>query len=197
MRLLEKLFMVIRSHIRTPITGQLLPKVARRYIAINLYDGSLLALGIVVSSMLLNLPPSEAVLNGVIIGFSSAVSGFMGAFLVERAELIREVKELEKHLFIRLGTRQVYVSGLFLSLLNAASTSTPVFIAVIPFILADRSIISFDAATVSSLLLVLASLLILGFYLGRMARENPLKYGLLTLASASLIILLEVVLSFK
>ncbi|AKG39097.1 MAG: hypothetical protein ACP5II_04385 [Infirmifilum sp.] len=194
MGLLEDLHNWLHSLMKIPSLGNLVPGVARRYMAVNLYDGSLLALGVIVSSLLINLPPSKTVLNGLVLGFSSAVSGFMGAFLVERAELARELRELEKHLFIRLGRRQVYVAGIFLSTVNAASTSTPIFLSLVPFALCERGLLPMQAASVSALVLVLLLLLGLGYTLGKSARENPLKYGLLALASGLLIIMLELVL---
>ncbi|MEZ0345040.1 MAG: hypothetical protein ABWK01_00585 [Infirmifilum sp.] len=194
MEFIRKLHDFIHFRIHTPFGRTLLPGVARRYIATNLYDGTLLALGTVVSSLLLKLPPRETAFNGVVIGFSSLVSGFMGAFLVERAELTREISELEKHLFIRIGKRHVYMTGIILSLLNAASTSTPIFLSMTPYVLAYFGFLPVELAPPVALIITLLLLSLLGFFLGHIANENPARTSALTILSGLVILLFEMLL---
>ncbi len=185
---------MIHSRIHTPVTASILPKVARRYVAINLYDGALLAIGVVVSSMVLNLPPVDTILNGLVIGLSSAVSGFMGAFLVEHAELAREIRELERHLFISIGKRQVYLAGLVLSLLNALSTPIPIILSLIPFLLAHLGFLSLLLTHITALVIAFFMLLLLGFWLARIAGGSIAKYTLLVISSGAIIVLVDLLL---
>ncbi|QOJ78181.1 hypothetical protein IG193_05210 [Infirmifilum lucidum] len=194
MWLVDKVHQFIHLRIRTPVTASILPKVVRRYIAINLYDGTLLAIGVVVSSMMLNLPPVDTIINGLLIGLSSAVSGFMGAFLIEHAELAREVQELEKHLFISIGRRQVYLAGLVLSLLNALSTPTPIILSLVPFVLAHFGFLSSFLAYITAFAAAFSMLLLLGFWLARIASGNRAKYTLLVISSGAIIVLIDLLL---
>ncbi|WP_460025466.1 VIT1/CCC1 transporter family protein [Infirmifilum sp. SLHALR2] len=194
MELLRRLHELVYSKVHTPVTAGLLPRVLRRYVAINLYDGALLALGVLTTSTLLGLPPWETVLSGLVIGTSSAISGFMGAFLVESAELRMELRELEKHLFITLGRRQVYVAGLIVSAVNALSTPAPVLLSLMPYLLAHIGVIAPPLALVAALAMTFTSLVFLGVWLAKIAGGGRLRYTLTVLASGLAILLLDIIL---
>lgn len=179
--------------VQSAVFDHIIPRVMRRYIATNMFDGSLLAMGVIASSMILELSPRETIVSGLVIGFSSVVSGFSGAFLVESAELTRELRELEKHLFAKLRVRAGTV-GLLLSTVNALSTPAPVFVALMPFAFAELQLLTVEAARLTALLVVFTLLFMLGVFLGRLAQENPLKYGAMTVLSGALVAAVDLLL---
>jgi predicted membrane protein (TIGR00267 family) len=61
-------------------------------------------------------------------------------------------------------------------------------ISLVPFILTLTGIVAIWDAYIISLILTLATLFSLGLYLGRIAKENILLYGLETVAAGLLII---------
>ncbi|MEM4810310.1 MAG: hypothetical protein QXS92_00145, partial [Thermofilum sp.] len=73
------------------------PKIARRYFAMNFFDGLLTMLGFVAGYYLAGgRNPALIVSAGLAASAAMGVSGFTGALLTEYAERQREIEELEK-----------------------------------------------------------------------------------------------------
>ena len=79
------------------ITG--MSEIGRRYFVINSFDGALTILGVLLGSYFAGLTnPSLIVTVGIGASVAIGVSGLWGAFLTEKAEREREIKELTKEL---------------------------------------------------------------------------------------------------
>src|SRR5664280_3756993 len=71
-------------------------EIARRYFAMNAFDGVLTALGVLVGGYLGGVDSPRAIFIVVLTtAVGMGVSGFYGSYLVERAERGRAMRELE------------------------------------------------------------------------------------------------------
>ena len=82
-------------------------EIARRYFAMNSFDGILTILGVLTGNFLARVSdPTVIVLTGLTTSVSMAVSGLWGAYLTESAERQRGLDDLEEHTLSDLsGTR--------------------------------------------------------------------------------------------
>ena len=78
-------------------------EIARRYFVLNAFDGALTVLGIIMGSYVVGVKDPRVVI-GASFGacLAMGVSGFWGAYMAERAERKRALKDLEMALFINL-----------------------------------------------------------------------------------------------
>lgn len=169
-------------------------EIARRYFVMNAFDGALTMLGFVVGSFLSGLKDPEVVVSGGLgASFAMGVSGFVGALLSEKAEREREIKELEKILFTKLkGTGSIVerantIAVILAALIDASAPALAAIVSAAPFIYAMYFKISFFTAMTVSITLTLAIVFMLGFYLGKISGENPIKYGLVMVLAGLLI----------
>lgn len=157
-------------------------EILRRYFIMNMFDGILTVMGIIVGAKVLGaLNPK--VIVGTTLGASLAmgISGFAGAFMTERAERIREVKELERSLFTNLNNSVISEASSFVALLAAIVDALAPLLASLtsslPFLLSIFNLIDSVTAFNLSMLTGSALLICLGVYLGKVCGENPVKYG--------------------
>ncbi|MFX1579036.1 MAG: hypothetical protein ACFFBJ_05270, partial [Promethearchaeota archaeon] len=80
-------------------------EIARRYLAMNAFDGALTMLGLILGGLITinpaNLPDAMLQFNAILLAaagtsIAMAISGFSGSYLTESAERDREVDELGK-----------------------------------------------------------------------------------------------------
>jgi len=183
------LFRRIRSYLH--IT-QMNP-IARRYFVKNGFDGSMTVLGIVIGSWIVEVNQPEIIVTaGLAACLAMGVSGLFGAFMTERAERKRHLKTLEAAMLTDLtDTIQSDASdfvSVYAAVIDGGSPMLTAVISLVPFILTLTGIVVIWDAYVISLILTLATLFSLGLYLGRIAKENILLYGIETVAAGLLII---------
>jgi len=156
--------------------------IARRYFVLNGFDGAMTMFGIVVMSWIAGWQkPEPIVVAGLGACFAMGVSGFFGAYMAERAERDRRLKEIEKETNGHVDPLRYEASRFvtfYVALVDAVSPSLTGMISLIPFFLSIGNKLSIENAYLTSLALTLASLFSLGFYLGRIAKENSWFYGL-------------------
>lgn len=175
-------------------------EIARRYFVMNAFDGALTMLGFVVGSFLSGLQDPEVVVSGGLgASFAMGVSGFVGALLSEKAEREREIKELERILFTKLrGTGSIVerantIAVFLAALIDASAPALAAIVSAVPFIYAMYFKTSFFTAMSISIILTLTVVFILGFYLGKISGENPIKYGLAMVLAGLLISLVTLI----
>ena len=157
-------------------------EIARRYFALNLFDGILTVLGFTVNYFFLGgRNPSVLLASGLIISIGMAISGLTSAMLVEYSELQKELNELEKALFRDLdGThiaRTKMATALMNTLVNAVAPILGALAVLFPILLTSIGLIGFTQAFELSLFLSMLSLFLLGVYLGKNAGSRPIVYG--------------------
>jgi len=162
--------------------------ILRRYFVMNGFDGALAVMGIIVGSYMTRaLNPRFIVGASIGASIAMAVSGFVGAFITERAERLREIKELERSLFTSLDKsvlkQAVNMITLLAAVIDAIAPLLFALISITPFVLSMWSLLPVEIAFYSSLTIICLLLFSLGALLARISDENLLKYGLYMLTS--------------
>jgi len=172
--------------------------IARRYFVMNGFDGSMTMFGIVIGSWVARVTEAGVIVAaGLGACLAMEVSGFFGAFMAERAERKGHLKTLETAPTqpdpIHYEASR-FVS-IYVALIDGVSPTLTAIVSLAPFILTRMGLLAIGNAYMISIALTLATLFSLGFYLGRIARENVLLYSLQMLAvgtiTAIIIFLLE------
>jgi len=156
-------------------------EIARRYFAMNAFDGVLTILGVLVGSWFGNVRDAGAVVTlGIAASFAMGVSGFYGAYMTEKAERSRSLAELEESTLCNLrdtdiGHASTYAT-IVVSLVDGFSPFAAAVIAVSPFFLGD--IIPIETAFYAAFALAFAELFALGMYLGAISRDRMVLSGI-------------------
>ncbi|WP_288007704.1 VIT1/CCC1 transporter family protein [Thermofilum sp.] len=165
-------------------------EIARRYFALNLFDGILTVLGFTVNYFFLGgRSPSVLLASGLIISMGMAISGLTSAMLVEYSELQKELIELEKALFRDLDGTHIakakMATALMNALVNAVAPILGALAVLFPILLSSVGLIGFSQGFMLSLLLSMLSLFLLGVYLGKNAGSRPIVYGFIMVLAGS------------
>ena len=161
--------------------------IARRYFIKNGFDGSMTLLGIIVGSWIVGVTKPEIIVTaGLGACLAMGLSGLFGAYMTEKAERTRHLKTLEATMLTDLSGSVLSDASDFVSvyaaLVDGTSPILTAMISLIPFILTLTGTFVIWDAYIASFILTLATLFSLGLYLGRIAKENMLLYGAMTLA---------------
>jgi len=162
--------------------------ILRRYFVMNGFDGILTVFGIIVGSYMSGTIDARVIVYASIgARLAMAVSGFSGALLTERAERIREIKDLEKSMFMDLGEsilgRAVITTTILAAAIDAIAPLIFSLISVSPFILTMYGLMPVELALVNSIVIIGISLFSLGVFLAKLSEESILKYGISMLLS--------------
>jgi len=176
--------------------------IARRYFVMNGFDGAMTTFGIVLGSWIAGVSkPQILILAGTGACLAMGLSGFFGAYMAEKAERERHLKEMEKATHNNVDPIQYEAARfvtLYVAVVDGLSPALTAIISLIPFMLVSVGWMPMTDAYMFSLALSLTALFLLGIYLGKVARENGWLYGaaMLTVgAFTALIIFLIQVLS--
>jgi predicted membrane protein (TIGR00267 family) len=157
--------------------------ITRRYFVMNSFDGALTMLGVIIGAYMAGiLNPLPIISSGVAGSIAMGTSGFSGAYLTEKAERTKKLKELEKSMLTDLSNGLHYKSyrfaAIFAAIVDGVSPALAAMLVVSPFFLANFGLINTISAFYSSIFLTLISLLILGVYLAKISNESMIRYGL-------------------
>lgn len=158
-------------------------QISRRYFVMNAFDGALTMLGVVigayVAKILLPITIITAALSGSI---AMGISGVSGAYMTEKAERTKELKELERAMVTDLKNGVHHKSSqfatIFAALVDGLSPALAAMFVVSPFFLAYSHIISAQNAFMGCIILTLILLTILGIYLAKISDESMIRYGI-------------------
>jgi len=157
-------------------------EIARRYFAMNAFDGVLTMIGVLMGNYLAQVrQPAIVISTGLSTCIAMGVSGLWGAYLTESAERKRDLDELQDRVLVDLSQTKI----------GRASRTAVVIVALIdalaPFISALAVLLPFffvafltDIAVsyYLSLGIALAALFGLGAFLGKVCRGNVGVFGL-------------------
>jgi predicted membrane protein (TIGR00267 family) len=157
--------------------------IARRYMVMNSFDGSLTALGIIIGSILAKVEePSTVLLAGLGASIAMGVSGGFGAYLTETAVKKQELAEKESAMLEEINDtvhdQAAQVSSIFVAIVDGISPFIAASISFIPYFFAPVLGFDINVAFLSSIILTAIALFILGAYLGAISDENKALYGL-------------------
>ena len=160
-------------------------EIARRYFAMNAFDGVLTTIGVLVGNYLAGVRDVLIPIRiGVATSIAMGVSGLWGAYLTEDAERSREMEELEKVSLInqndtKIGRASRY-AVVIVSIVDGLAPFLAALVVLIPLFL--NPIIQ-DAVLVYALALVVALIALfgLGMFLGKVSNRSLAGYGFRTL----------------
>jgi len=166
--------------------------IARRYFVKNGMDGSMTVLGIILGSWAAKVEnPYVIVMAGLGACLAMGVSGLFGAYITEKAERKKIIKDLEEAILSDLeGSLQQNASEFvptLAALVDGLSPTLTAMISLVPFIMSMVKMISIWDSYVASIILTFGTLFSLGLYLGHIARERMWLYGLQMVAAGVVI----------
>lgn len=163
-------------------------EIARRYFAMNAFDGVLTTVGVLTGSFIGGVSDSRAVISLIVAtAVSMGVSGFYGSYLVERAERGRALKELEESTLSSLDDTQISAAARYativIALVDGASPAAAAIVIMLPFFLFSGDTI--NTAYFIGWGIAFVELFLLGVFLGHVSRERLIVSGIkLTVAGA-------------
>jgi predicted membrane protein (TIGR00267 family) len=157
--------------------------ITRRYFVMNAFDGALTMLGVVIgayiSGILQPLPIISAAISGSI---AMGISGISGAYMTEKAERTKKLKELERAMVTDLKNslhqKSYQFATIFAALVDGLSPALAAMLVVSPFFFTTTALISIELAFTICILLTLIMLTVLGIYLAKISDESMIKYGI-------------------
>ncbi len=166
-------------------------EIARRYFAMNAFDGVLTTIGVLVGGYFGGIDGARAIFIVVLTtAVGMGVSGFYGSYLVERAERDRAMRELEESTLSSLEDTTIASASRYativIALIDGASPFGAALIAMIPF--AFVGVVSIHAAYYLAVVVGLVELFCLGLFLGSISRDR-LWYSGIKLVMAGVIAL--------
>jgi len=170
----------LRQRIRTIMALSETSGIARRYFALNAFDGALIGLGAIFGFYISEMHEYRVVsLTILAIALGSAISGFSGAYISEKLEQEARLKRLEEAILTDLKNSIHYsaslTSTIIVSLVNGLSSLMAILAVSSPYVLSSYVSSSEVVGIIGSMLTFLALLGLLGYFFGRELRINTLS----------------------
>jgi predicted membrane protein (TIGR00267 family) len=184
-------------------------EIARRYLAMNAFDGALTMLGLILGGLITINPavPEEASLqfNAILLAaagtsIAMAISGFSGSYLTETAERDREVDEIGKAMLSDISesmyAKATRTTSVVVALVDGASPAIAAFIIIIPLFFVPSGILDYRIAFYVAIVICLSLLFALGLFLGAVSKKNMWSYGAKTLFAGIMTAILMLIISY-
>lgn len=167
--------------------------VARRWFVTNAFDGNLSILGLILGARVAGKDdPSLILFSGLGIAIALAVSQSTGNIMVERAERLKEFKDLQSSMLRNLKDtvhwEKVFKAPLLAGLIGGAAPAGYTALTLIPYMLAFLGIVGKDLAFYGSIIAISFSVFFLGAILGRISKSSILLSGLKMLGVTLLVL---------
>lgn len=173
--------------------------IARRYLITNGFDGALTMLGMITGFYTSGMTELSVAISACL-GAAVAlfISGLSSAYLSEKAEREKELRELEQALVTDLkesdyGTASRYLP-ILVALVNGLSPLLLSLLIILPLFLAEQGYVLLFSPFINSIIVALICVFFLGLFLGKISKTFWLWSGLRTLAIA--IITVAIILFF-
>lgn len=170
-------------------------EIARRYFAMNAFDGVLTIIGVVMGNYTAGVrSPAIVISTGLSTCMAMGISGLWGAYLTESAERKRSLDILENHTLSDLsGTkigRASRAAVIIVALVDGLAPFAAALLVLSPFFFSTL----LGEITISyylSLGMALAILFALGAFLGRVSKDSLILSGLKMIGAGLVAILLS------
>ena len=171
-------------------------EIARRYFAMNAFDGVLTIIGVLMGNLVAGVNSAQIVLStGLATSVAMGISGLWGAYLTESAERQRDLQELSRVTLTDLTDTRIgrasRAAGVIVAVVDGISPFLAALIVLIPFFFAG-SIDDLTNVYYLSLGLALLTLFSLGLFLGNISRGRMIVYGFKTVLAG----VVSIVISF-
>ena len=173
-------------------------EIARRYFAMNAFDGVLTIIGVLMGNLTAGVDnPQIVVSTGLATCVAMGVSGFWGAYLTEAAERKRDLDELCRHTLTDLNNTRIgrasRAAAVTVSIVDGLSPFLAALIVLTPFFIVGL-LPSITWAYYAALGMALLTLFGLGLFLGRISRDSWILYGAKTVVAGAASILIALLL---
>ncbi len=156
-------------------------EIARRYFAMNSFDGILTILGILIGSYVGGIrEPNVIIITCLGAAVAMGVSGFWGAYETEKAERARSLQELERATLSDLNGTLIGKAGRFativVSFVDGVAPFVSAMLVVFPFFL--HGVLAVEYMFYVGVTIAFLALALLGAYLGKISKSNILTSSL-------------------
>jgi predicted membrane protein (TIGR00267 family) len=150
--------------------------IARRYFAMNAFDGVLTMIGVLIGNYSAGVESARVVIStGLATSMAIGVSGFWGAYFTESAERKRDLDDLESHTLTDLNETKIgrasRVAAIVVSLVDGLAPFLAALVVLLPFFFTSLWGEIYHSYYLS-LAMALGTLFALGAFLGAISREN-------------------------
>ena len=171
-------------------------EIARRYFAMNAFDGVLTIIGVLMGNLVAGVNSAQIVLStGLATSVAMGISGLWGAYLTESAERKRDLDELSRFTLTDLTDTRIGRASraaiIIVAIVDGFSPFLAALVVLLPFFVAGN----FEDLTwayYTSLGLALLTLFSLGLFLGHISRGRMIVYGIKTVLAG----VVSIVISF-
>ncbi|MEM3374636.1 MAG: hypothetical protein QXE31_05450 [Candidatus Woesearchaeota archaeon] len=156
-------------------------EMARRYFAMNSFDGLLTIIGVIVGNFIAKVnDPKIIISTGLGVSIAMGISGIWGTYLTEEAERKKKLIELEKITLSDLNNTKIAkaekTATILISLIDGLSPFLAAFLTISPFFFIN--LIGINTAYYFAIGIAFALLLVIGSFLGHISKENIVIWGL-------------------
>ncbi len=171
-------------------------EIARRYFAMNAFDGVLTIIGVLMGNFVAGVNDARIVLStGLATSVAMGISGLWGAYLTESAERKRDLDELSRVTLSDLTNTRIGRASraaiLIVAVVDGLSPFLAALVVLLPLFIAVNSV-DLTWAYYTSLGLALLALFSLGLFLGHISHGRMIVYGLKTVLAG----VVSIVISF-
>jgi predicted membrane protein (TIGR00267 family) len=170
-------------------------EIARRYFAMNAFDGVLTIIGVLMGNMVAGVEdPQIVVSTGMATCVAMGVSGLWGAYLTEAAERKRDLDQLSRYTLTDLNNTRIGRASRVATVIVAVVDGLSPFLAALVVLIPFFAVGLFPAITwayYTSLGMALLTLFGLGLFLGYISRGNMILYGVRTVIAGVASILIS------
>lgn len=151
-------------------------EIARRYFAMNAFDGVLTMIGVLIGNYSAGVESARVVIStGLATSMAIGVSGFWGAYFTESAERKRDLDDLESYTLTDLNETKIgrasRAAAIVVSLVDGFAPFLAALVVLLPFFLTSLWGEIYRSYYLS-LAMALGVLFALGAFLGAISREN-------------------------
>jgi predicted membrane protein (TIGR00267 family) len=180
---IQNAFARFRQYSRIVSMGE----IARRYFAMNAFDGVLTIIGVLMGNFTAGIRDARIVVStGLATTIAIGISGLWGAYLTESAERTRELAELEAQTLSDLGDTSLGMASRMAVVVVAIVDGMAPFLAalfvLLPFFVPDL-FPNLEWVYGVAIGMAMLALFALGGFLGYISRQNMILYGLRTLVA--------------
>ncbi|MCF2137833.1 MAG: hypothetical protein K9W43_11430 [Candidatus Thorarchaeota archaeon] len=181
-------------------------EIARRYLAMNAFDGALTMLGLIMGGLLtINASNPTPGFNAILLAaagtsIAMAVSGLSGSYLAETAEREREVEEIGKAMLTDMShsmyAKASRTTSIVVALVDGLSPAVAAMIIILPLFFVPMGILEWQMSFYIAIIISMLLLFVLGLFLGSVSKKSIWGYGAKTLFAGILTAILLFLVSF-
>jgi len=162
-------------------------EIARRYFAMNAFDGILTIIGVLMGNMSAGINnPNVVITTGLSTCIAMGISGLWGSYLTESAERKHDLEELGRSTLTdlknsRIGRASRY-AAVVVSVVDGISPFLAAMMVLVPFFMHDM-FPNIQMVYYTALGVALVTLFGLGLFLGNISKENLILSGIKTVVA--------------